>query len=182
VGLLFAALLLPVTAKATPGEVAVGELLGAATLQGLNGPARSLASFRGKPLIINVWASWCGPCREEAGSLERLAWSPLGSQFAIIGISTDDYPENAQGWLRQSNATINHYLDQRLQMENMLGAARLPLTVLIDAQGRVVDKVYGAQSWDGAQAAARISRAFRLGRPGNSGSSRTSLHNHRPAH
>ena len=55
------------------GEVAIGQILPNATLQGLNGPAQSLANFRGRPLIINVWASWCGPCRAEMGSLERLS-------------------------------------------------------------------------------------------------------------
>ncbi|MGO9423980.1 MAG: TlpA family protein disulfide reductase, partial [Steroidobacteraceae bacterium] len=58
----------------TPGEVPVGGTLRDETLQGLNGPPRNLRAFRGRPLIINVWASWCGPCREEMASLERLAW------------------------------------------------------------------------------------------------------------
>ncbi|MDE3010810.1 MAG: TlpA family protein disulfide reductase, partial [Pseudomonadota bacterium] len=64
--------------QAAPGEVPIGGILPEATLQGLNGPPRKLSSFRGKPLVINVWASWCGPCRQEAASLERLAWSELG--------------------------------------------------------------------------------------------------------
>ncbi|NCP83228.1 MAG: TlpA family protein disulfide reductase, partial [Rhodoferax sp.] len=46
----------------TPGEVEVGNVLRQATLRGLNGPDRKLSDFRGKPLIINVWASWCPPC------------------------------------------------------------------------------------------------------------------------
>src|ERR1700692_4064433 len=67
---------LPITASVagTPGEVAIGDTLREATIQGLNGPPRRLSEFRGKPLIINVWASWCGPCRAEMASLERLAW------------------------------------------------------------------------------------------------------------
>mgnify|MGYP000039890324 CR=1 FL=1 len=47
-------------------------------MAGLNGPQRSLASYRGRPLIINVWASWCGPCRAEAASLELAAFWTLG--------------------------------------------------------------------------------------------------------
>ena len=129
-------------------EVQVGQPLRAALLRGLNGPDRQLAEFRGRPLLINVWASWCGPCRAEMASLERLAWRADGRQFAIIGISTDDYRDQALAWVRESNATISHYLDQQLQMEHMLGASRLPLTVLIDAQGRVRLRVYGARQWD----------------------------------
>jgi thiol-disulfide isomerase/thioredoxin len=98
------------------GEVVIGQILPNATLRGLNGPARSLADFRGRPLIINVWASWCGPCREEMASLERLAWRADGRDFAIIGVSTDDYPEPALRLLKLSNATISHFIDTRMEM------------------------------------------------------------------
>jgi thiol-disulfide isomerase/thioredoxin len=148
----------------TPGEVEVGQVLRDATLQGLNGPARKLSEFRGKPLVINVWASWCGPCRAEMASLERLAWSAAGRHFAIIGISTDDYQEAARDWLKQSNATLSHFIDRKLEMENMLGASQVPLTVLVDANGRIIQKVYGAKEWDGAKARRLIDQAFR-GKP-----------------
>jgi thiol-disulfide isomerase/thioredoxin len=144
----------------TPGEVAIGERLRDATLQGLNGPARKLSDFRGKPLIINVWASWCGPCRAETASLERLAWSEAARGFAIIGISTDDYPQAAKAWLRASNATFNHFIDYQLEMEHMLGADKLPLTVLVGADGRVLDKVYGARDWDSPESIRLIARTF----------------------
>jgi thiol-disulfide isomerase/thioredoxin len=149
-------------AAATPGEVKVGSVLREATMRGLNGPDQKLSAFRGKPLIINVWASWCPPCIAEMGSLERLAWSELGQQFTVIGISTDDYPEAAKGFLRKSSATLNHYIDRQLELENMLGADRLPLTLLVDANGRVLNKVVGAREWDGRQAMALISSTFGL--------------------
>jgi len=148
----------------TPGEVEVGQTLRDATLLGLNGPSRPLSDFRGQPLIINVWASWCGPCRDEMASLERLAWQERPVRFNIIGISTDDYPDKAKQLLKASNATISHFIDRKLQLENMLGASRLPLTVLVDADGLVVDKVYGAKQWDSREAMVRITNAFR-GRP-----------------
>ncbi|MGO8828061.1 MAG: TlpA family protein disulfide reductase [Steroidobacteraceae bacterium] len=144
----------------TPGEVPVGGTLRDATLQGLNGPPRNLRAFRGRPLIINVWASWCGPCREEMASLERLAWRGQNQYFAIIGISTDDYPDRAKSLLKSTNATISHYIDHDLQMENMLGASHLPLTVLVGADGRVLDKIYGAREWDGADSRRLIDDAF----------------------
>ena len=159
--LLWLAAVAPVAAAKTPGEVAIGEALRDATLLGLNGPARRLSEFRGRPLIINVWASWCAPCRQEMASLERLAWQEHPAKFAVIGISTDDYPEKAQRLLKSTNATISHYIDRQLQMENMLGATHLPLTVLVDADGRVVAKVYGAKEWDGPEALKLIDKAFR---------------------
>jgi len=156
------ALLAP--ARATPGEVPVGQPLREARLQGLNGPPRALSAYRGKPLIINVWASWCGPCRQEMASLERLAWREDLGPFAVIGISTDDERDKALAFLRQSNASFNHYLDRQLEMEQMLGATRLPLTVLVDARGVVLLKVYGARAWDEAEALALIRRSFGLKR------------------
>jgi thiol-disulfide isomerase/thioredoxin len=136
-----------------------------ATMQGLNGPSRALSSYRGRPLIINVWASWCGPCRAEMASLERLAWSGAAQPFTLIGISTDDHPEAARAWLQRSNATFNHYIDRALELENMLGASRLPLTILVDGEGRVLEKVYGARDWDSSEAVAAITRAFRRAAP-----------------
>lgn len=146
----------------TTGEVEVGATLRDATMQGLSGPSRKLSEFRGKPLIINVWASWCGPCKQEMGSLERLSRRYGGKQFTVIGISTDDYPEAAKAVLQKSKATISHFIDSRLLLENMLGADRIPLTLLIDAQGRVLGKFYGAKEWDGPEALDVIGKAFRI--------------------
>ncbi|MDI1245973.1 MAG: TlpA disulfide reductase family protein [Rhodoferax sp.] len=145
----------------TPGEVAVGSVLREATMLGLNGPDRKISAFRGKPLIINVWASWCPPCIAEMGSLERLAWSELGLQLTVIGISTDDYPQAAKAFLTKSHATLNHYIDRQLELENMLGAKHLPLTLLVDAQGRVLSKIVGARDWDSAQSQQLIRTTFR---------------------
>lgn len=147
-------------AEQLPEEVKVGQLLQDATMTGLNGPNRRLSDYRGRPLLINVWASWCAPCRAEMASLERLAWLEHPVPFAVIGISTDDYPERAIQLLKATNATLSHFIDRKLQLETLLGASRLPLTVLVDAQGRVVDKVYGAREWDSPQSQARVREAF----------------------
>jgi thiol-disulfide isomerase/thioredoxin len=163
--LLCLAVVNPGAIATTPGEVPVGGILRDATLQGLNGPPRQLSEYRGRPLIINVWASWCGPCREEMASLERLAWRDREQYFSIIGISTDDDAGQARGLLRNANATISHFIDTGLKMENMLGASRLPLTVLVDADGRVLEKIYGARQWDAADALHLIDDAFHTPRP-----------------
>ncbi|MEY8689087.1 MAG: TlpA family protein disulfide reductase [Leptothrix sp. (in: b-proteobacteria)] len=152
----------PARATNTAGtEAKIGDLLPADTLlTGLNGTDRRLSAYRGKRLVINVWASWCGPCRQEMASLERLAWQPGDAPLTVIGISTDDYRDRALGWLQSSNATLSHFIDHQVQLETLLGASRIPLTVLVDERGRVVEKVYGAQAWDGAEARALIRRAF----------------------
>ena len=147
---------------ATPGEVAVGGYLREAQLNGLSGASRQLSEFRGKPLIITVWASWCGPCRQEMASLEKLSHRFGGKKFNVIGISTDDYVDAAKGFLKSSRTTFSHFIDSRLFMENMLGADRIPLTLLVDAQGRVLDKVYGARDWDSPEALDFVAKTFRI--------------------
>jgi thiol-disulfide isomerase/thioredoxin len=147
------------SAAQTPGEVPVGAQLRDATLQGLNVLPRKLTSFRGRPLLINVWASWCGPCKQEMATLERLAWTE--QYFSIIGISTDDDADKAKSFLSRTHASISHFIDHDLQMENMLGASVLPLTVLVSADGRVLKKIYGSKQWDGPDAIRLIDETFR---------------------
>ncbi|NNL06814.1 MAG: TlpA family protein disulfide reductase [Gammaproteobacteria bacterium] len=132
----------------TPGEVVTGSILEEASLDGLNTGNKPISEYKGKPLIINVWASWCGPCRDEMGSLERLAKRYNGNMFNIIGISIDDYREKATRFLDQADVSFDNYIDHELQMENMLGADMIPLTVLVNADGRVLMKVRGSRQWD----------------------------------
>jgi thiol-disulfide isomerase/thioredoxin len=153
--------LLPAQA-ATPGEIKAGEVLRDARMQGLLNPAIQLSAYRGKPLIINVWASWCGPCREEMASLERLSRRFWGGELNVIGVSTDDYRDRAQAFLRRTGVSFNNYIDSKLELEHMLGADRLPLTLLVDAQGRVLAKFYGAKEWDSPQSLALIAKHLRL--------------------
>ena len=153
----------PLAQATTPGEVEIGSVLREAPMQGLSGPSRKLSEYRGKPLIINVWASWCGPCRAEMGSLDRLAKRYGGKQFAVIGISTDDYPDAARSFLQKSGTAFPNFIDSKpWPLENMLGANRLPLTVLVDADGKVLAKYYGAKEWDSPQAVDVIGKTFRL--------------------
>lgn len=154
--------IVPLALAKTPGEVEIGSTLREARMQGLSGASQNLSEFRGKPLIINVWASWCGPCRQEMDSLERLSRSKAGKQFALIGISTDDYPNAANAFLHKAKITFSHFIDSHLRLENMLGADRLPLTILVDAQGRVLGKFYGAKEWDSREALEMIEKAFSL--------------------
>lgn len=161
VALLFCCLGAGLAAAKTPGEVEVGALLREAQLQGLVGPSRKLAEFRGMPLIINVWASWCGPCRQEMGSLERLS-KRHGKRLRVIGISTDDYVDRAETALRESKVSFPNFIDSKLFMENMLGADRIPLTLVVGADGRVLAKFYGAKDWDSPEAHQVIAKLLRI--------------------
>ena len=133
-----------------------------ATLDGLNGKAKKFSAFKGKPLIINIWASWCGPCRAEMGSLERLAQRYNGKEFNIIGISTDDYRNKAEAFIKQTEISFENFLDHKLLLENMLGANTIPLTILVDADGRVLKKVRGSREWDSPEIIDAIGEVFHI--------------------
>lgn len=145
----------------TPGEVEVGAVLRNVPMRGITGPSRMLSDYRGKPLIINVWASWCGPCREEMPSLQRLA-KIGGGRFNVIGVSTDDYIDRATLFVKLTNTSFDNYIDNRLVLEHMLGAERLPLTLLVDAQGRVLAKYSGAREWDSPASLSLVGKAFNI--------------------
>ncbi len=146
----------------TTGEVKVGGLLREATLDGLNSRTKSFSDFKGKPLLINIWASWCGPCRAEMASLERLSQRYNKKAFNIIGISTDDYRDKAVDFIRQTGISFENFLDHKLLLENMLGAKTIPLTVLVDAEGRVLKKVRGSREWDNPEVIDAIAETFRI--------------------
>ena len=146
----------------TPGEVKVGSYLRESTLNGFDGNTKSFSDYKGKPLIINVWASWCGPCRAEMGSLERLAQLYNGKEFNVIGVSTDDNSHAAAAFIKQSGVTFDNFLDRKLLLENMLGANTIPLTILVDADGRVLKKVRGAYEWDNPKMIDIIGKMFHL--------------------
>lgn len=147
---------------ATPGEIPVGDQLPEAYLSNLMGGTAKLSSFRGKPLLINVWASWCGPCRDEMGSLDRLSRRFGGKEFNIIGISTDDDRAAAARFINASKVPFLNFIDRNLVLENMLGADRLPLTILVDADGRIIKKIAGSRVWDSPESVNLITNAFRL--------------------
>ena len=140
----------------------MGGTLREGALRGLIVKSSELSAYRGKPLIINIWASWCGPCRSEMASLQRLANRYGGKQFNVIGISTDDYPDAATGFLKQAKITFPNYIDYKLFWENMLGANTIPLTLLIDGNGRVVEKVRGVREWDSPEIVKAIGQALRV--------------------
>lgn len=93
--------------------------------------------------------------------LLRLAWRDRPKSMVVMGVSTDDSEAAAKAYLRQSNATLNHFIDQDLAVENMLGANRLPRTVLVNEKGVIVGKHYGHRQWDQPEAIRWIEAGLR---------------------
>ncbi len=96
------------------------------------------------------------------GSLDRLARRYGGKRFNVIGISTDDYRDAAAAFIKKSGVSFANYIDSKVFLENMLGANTIPLTVLVDAEGRVLAKIYGVREWDNPDIVAAIGKTFRI--------------------
>ncbi len=118
-----------------------------------DGTKTTLASFKGKPLLVNLWATWCGPCVKEMPSLDRLA-GRAGDKLQVLTISQDFQGKAivAPWWAKRKFAHLQPYIDTENGLGFALGSGMLPTTVLYDAQGREIWRVVGGMDWDGPRA------------------------------
>jgi cytochrome c biogenesis protein CcmG, thiol:disulfide interchange protein DsbE len=117
----------------------------------------SLGELRGTPLVLNFWASWCIPCREEAPLLES-GWRHFGRRGVLfIGLNMQDLTSDARGFLSEFEIRYPTIRDQGNGVAQSYGVTGVPETYFIDARGRVVAHVIGVvseeQLRDGAEAA-----------------------------
>lgn len=129
---------------------------------------RSLADFRGRYVLLNVWATWCAPCREEMPALARLQAKLGGPRFEVLALSIDSGGAQA---VRQFFAEIGVegltiYVDRSLQVYSALRVVGVPTTVLLDREGREIARHVGPAEWDGAQAVQSIQRLMSGAGPG----------------
>jgi cytochrome c biogenesis protein CcmG/thiol:disulfide interchange protein DsbE len=111
----------------------------------LQGPRVTLASLRGKPALINFWASWCEPCREEAPELARLDRT-LHGRAALVGVDYTDREANARSFLRRFGWKFPVLSDPDGVYGARYGFTGLPATILLDPQGRIAATLRGPQS------------------------------------
>jgi thiol-disulfide isomerase/thioredoxin len=131
--------------------------------QDAEGRERSLAEWRGKVVLLNLWATWCLPCRKEMPALDRLQ-STLGSdQFQVVAISVDRTGlPGAKKFLEETKTSnLSVYADPTARLASTLRAAGLPATLLIDKEGREVGRLLGPAEWDGEAAKQLIQAAIR---------------------
>ena len=99
--------------------------------------SKSLADYRGKVVVLNFWASWCPPCREEAPMLERFQGT-LGNRGTVLGVTYKDDPQDSRAFERKHHLTYPSLSDGKLQMAPKYGTTALPETFVIDRRGRIV--------------------------------------------
>lgn len=149
---LFAVVLLSLQAfAASSAELPSAVPLFALTLPTVDGQSVALASFKGKPLLVNFWARWCGPCRKEIPDLAALQARYQGRGLLVVGIAVEDLDKRAQlrefGRAYEMNYTsLIGGAEESIELMKALGngKAGLPFTVLIDRDGRIRSSELGA--------------------------------------
>lgn len=121
----------------------------------------TLATFKGRPILVNLWATWCAPCVKELPTLDKAASAAGPDGLQVIAISQDAGPRPSVVAFLKSNgiANLKPYHDPAMAMSGALGAQVLPTSILYDAHGREVWRYVGDLDWTGAEAAKLLAEA-----------------------
>ena len=144
------ALSIPVAQR---GAVRSGDVAPNFQLRDMNGQMVTLSELRGKVVLLNFWATWCGPCRVEMPAMEELYRSYSRADFEILAVSTDAQGVAVTRPFQQENHLsfpILHDADFRIGLT--YGARSLPMTFMIDRQGIVRQQIFGARDWGAPEA------------------------------
>lgn len=114
------------------------------SFQRFDGGTASFADYRGTPLVVNFWASWCPPCVAEMRDAFQPLHQRLGDQVAFLGINLQDTRAAAKRTLNQTGVTYDLAVDPEGELFSALGGFGMPTTVFVSADGRVLDTHTGA--------------------------------------
>lgn len=122
------------------------------------GAPRALSDFRGRTILLNLWATWCAPCREEMPALDRLQATLGGPGFEVVALSLDrDGLGVVKRFYKELDLrALRIYVDQNGDALGKLGGMGIPLTMLVDRDGRELWRVLGPRQWDQPEEASRI--------------------------
>jgi thiol-disulfide isomerase/thioredoxin len=114
------------------------------------GKDRGLSEFRGKLVLLNLWATWCAPCVREMPSLERLQAKLGGDRFTVLALSQDrgGLFQVRQFYEAQKLKGLDIFVDKTMASARAIKAPGLPTTLLIDPEGREIGRLVGATEWD----------------------------------
>ena len=121
------------------------------------GKRRTLADFRGRVVLVNLWATWCEPCIREMPSLDRLRAAMPAGDLAIVLVSQDRGGDKVVApFFAKLGLKIETYLDPKSAVGHAFEVRGLPTSILIDREGRELGRVEGALDWDGDPAQALL--------------------------
>lgn len=142
---------------ATAGTERTSPQLPDIRFQDAGGNTRSLADFRGRVVLLNLWATWCVPCRKEMPSLDRLQAQLGGPAFEVVALSIDKSPQAVREFYREYGIrNLALYIDPSAEVTSTLGAVGIPTTLLVDGDGRERWRRVGPAEWDAPEEVARI--------------------------
>jgi thiol-disulfide isomerase/thioredoxin len=122
-----------------------------------HGNETSLAKLSGKPMLVNMWATWCAPCVKELPTLGKLSTS---GRVQVVAISQDTGPHpSVVAFLNSKAPELEPYQDSKMALSGKMGAEVLPTSILFDAQGRELWRYVGDLDWTSAEAAKLLSEA-----------------------
>lgn len=118
------------------------------TLWDVNGQSVSLAQFKGQVVVLNFWATWCPPCREEMPSMEALHRKFADKGLVMIAVNVEENgPEVVPDFLKSHPYTFKILYDVDAKVQNSYRVYRYPETFIIDRNGHIVERVVGSQDW-----------------------------------
>ena len=116
-------------------------------LRDLKGVTHDLVAYRGKVVLVNFWATWCEPCRDEMPSMQRLGQQLAGEPFAVLAVNADEPEARIRKFLSQTPLAFTILLDPEMRAARAWSARVLPASFLIDRDGRVRYAVRGDLDW-----------------------------------
>lgn len=133
----------------------------------LAGTEMTLQAFRGKVVVLNLWATWCGPCRHEMPSLDRLEAKLGGPGFAVVALSADRQgPDVVPPFYREIGVThLEVYNDRTMKSVRAFAAPGLPTTIVVGADGLEKGRLIGPAEWDSPEALALLRYVLDQARP-----------------
>ena len=115
-----------------------------------SGKPRTLADYRGKVLLLNIWATWCEPCRAEMPAIERLHRTVTDSSFRVVSVSVDKADSSTvTAFAREYGLTFPILQNRSGDIQDIYQTTGVPESFVIDRSGVIVKKVIGAAQWDG---------------------------------
>jgi len=114
----------------------------------LNGSVKNRLSTKGNVTLLNFWATWCPPCRQEIPSLQRLYTAMQGEKFEIMAISVGESPATVKAFIEQSKIKYPVYLDPKGSLGRTYASRGIPTTYILDKNGKVIAGIIGSFAYD----------------------------------